>query len=200
MGDGIAGHISKGPVHQLVDACLNHQAAGGQFDKRAAFLTGLQAATTSVQYRALIEQQAGVSPKMSVYLSEVWYNETGAGNWQNLQPIYPVLREGLIKAITLAGNNLLVDSYWLPLPNLPFVEVILMRSARQVTRLIMTPTSAVGTPRTADTEMWVIAQRASAQEIVNFTTGDQRVEAVTAGANPVVTWRRREHAAGQTGA
>src|SRR5262245_17280057 len=109
MGDGIAGHISKGPVHQRVDACLNHQ-AGGQFDKRGAFLAGLQAATTSVDYRKLIENMAGVSPGQSQYLSTVWYNEAGTGNWQTLQPIYPILREGLIKAITLAGTGRLVES------------------------------------------------------------------------------------------
>ena len=193
MGDGIAGHISKGPVHQLVDACLNHQ-VGGAFDKRAGFLAGLQAATTSVDYRKLIEGFAGVSPGLSQYLSTVWYNETGTGNWQNLQPIYPVLREGLLKAITLAGTDRLVDSYWLPLPNFPFVEVIVMRTPRQVTRLIMTPPGGVGQPRTVNAEMWVVSKKGAPQEVVGFTTVDQIVEAVTAGANPVVTWQRRERA------
>jgi hypothetical protein len=191
MGDGITGHISKGPVHKLVDACLNHQ-SGGQFDKRADFLAGLQAATSSALYRALIEKQAGVSPGLSQYLSTVWYNETGTGNWQNLQPVYPILREGLIKAITLAGTDRLVDSYWLSLPSLPMVEVIVMRSARQVTRLILTPPSAPGLPRTKEADMWVVAKRGAPQEIAGFTTADQIVEAVTSGTNPVVTWRRRE--------
>jgi hypothetical protein len=71
MGDGIAGHISKGIVHQLVDACINHQNSGGQFDRRTAFLPALQAANTSQQYRALIESQANVPAGASQYLGSL---------------------------------------------------------------------------------------------------------------------------------
>jgi hypothetical protein len=193
MGDGITGHISKGVVHTLVDACINHQNPAGQFDKRAAFLQALQLATTSQQYRALIESQAGVPPGASQYLGTVWYNETGNGNWQTLQPIYSILRMGLIKAITLAGTDRFLDSYWLPLPFFPFVEVLVARARTQVIRLIVTPPSeAPGMKRTVDADMWVVRKQASPEEVKGFETMDQFVEEVTRGDYPVVTWRRRE--------
>jgi hypothetical protein len=193
MGDGIAGHISKGIVHQLVDACINHKNQSGTFDKRDAFLQGLNAAYTSQQYRALIEAQANVPAGASQYLGTVWYNETGTGNWQSLQPIYSILRVGLIKAITLAGTNRFLDSYWLPLTGFPFVEVIVTRSPTQVLRLILTPPSeAPGMKRTEDADMWVVRKRTSPQEVRGFETIDQLVEDVTEGDVPIVTWRRRE--------
>jgi hypothetical protein len=187
MGDGIAGHISKGIIHQMVDACINSK------DKRAAFLQGLIAANTSQQYLALIESQAGVpggkhSP--SEYLRDTWYNEGVGGFWKTLQPLYPILRMGLIKAITLAGTTLPVESYWLPLPGFPSVEVLVMKSQTQVVRLILTPPSEhVGSKRTKDVDMWIVSKKTSDQEVKDFETIDQVVEDVVEG---VVTWRRRE--------
>ena len=193
MGDGIAGHISKGIVHTFVDACINHKNGAGQFDKRAAFLQGLQAATTSQQYRTLIETQALVPAGASQYLGKVWYNEAGTGNWQALQPIYPILRMGLIKAITVAGTDRFLDSYWLPLTAFPFVEVLVMRAPTQVIRLIVTPPSeAPGMKRTVDADMWVVRKQENPQEVSGFETMDQFVEEVTRGDYAVVTWRRRE--------
>ena len=190
MGDGISGHISKGIVHQLVDACINHVDPSGRFDKRGAFLQGLTAATTSQQYRALIESQANVPAGASEYLGTVWYNEKGTGAWPPLQPLYPILRAGLIKAITMAGSDRTLDSYWLPLTGFPFVEVIVVRSRAQVVRMILTPPSPViGMKRTVNADMWVVARQTSSQEVPQFETMDQFVESVAEG---VVTWRRRE--------
>jgi hypothetical protein len=193
MGDGIAGHISKGIIHQMVDACINHK-TGGTYDKRAAFLQGLVAANTSQQYLALIESQAGVPANPggpSDYLRNTWYKQIG-GFWQTLQPLYPILRMGLIKAITLAGTDRDVDSYWLPLPGFPFVEVLVIQSPTQaqVVRLILTPPSEIaGSKRTMDKDMWVVSRQTSGQEVKNFETIDQVVEDVVDG---IVIWRRRE--------
>ena len=111
MGDGIAGQISKGPVHKKVDDHVNHM-AGGVFDKRAAFLTKLQAATTWQPYLQMLETDVGLTQAESNYLRTKWYDTTDPGvSWKNLQPIYPVLRQGLIKALQEAGTTLPLDSY-----------------------------------------------------------------------------------------
>jgi hypothetical protein len=191
MGDGIQGHISKGPIHTKVDAVLNRQdQPGGPFVRRAAFLAALMKAATAIDYLALIESEANVDPADVNYLRATWYSTGPNGWWPALQPIYPILQQGLIKTIQEAGDQLLIDSYWLPGLGASGVEVIVARSPRQVTRLIVTPPSP-GSMRTRHTNvpMWVVKGRSGAQEHPGFATGDEVVEAVSGN---VLTWRRRE--------
>ena len=188
MGDGIQGHISKGPIHTKVDAALNRQdQPGGPFVRRAAFLAALMKAPAAIDYLALIKLEANVDQADLNYLEATWYSPTGW--WSTLQPIYPILQQGLIKTIQEAGDQLLIDSYWLPALGATGVEVIVARSARQVTRLIVTPPSQ-GAMRTRHTDapMWVVKVRTGAEQPGN-ATGDEVVESV---AGNVVTWRRRE--------
>jgi hypothetical protein len=190
MGDGIVGHISKGPIHAKVDALVNHRDAKGQFDRRAAFLRALiDEADTSDAYRRILETQAGVTTGESSYLRDTWYGTTG-GFFPQLQPIYPVVRQGLIKALQEAGQHLALDSYWVAVAGDSVFETIVVKSAVQVTRLIVTPISP-RTPRTRNTPapMWVVKRKTSANEAPGFGPDDERVESVE---GDVVTWQRLE--------
>ncbi len=191
MGQGVLGHLSKGIVLTKLDALLNHTDAKGQFDKRAAFLAALKApeAGTPDAYRNILVAQAGVTPEESKYLGDTWYGTGPYGWWQALQPVYPIVRQGLIKAIEEAKDTLLVDSYWLPAASDGILEVIVARSARQVTRIILTPSSPAPTMlRHTDAPMWVVKRR-TGNERPGDATNNEVVESVL---GDVVTWRERE--------
>ena len=190
MGQGVLGHISKGIILTKLDALLNHTDGKGQFDKRAAFLAALKAqAVTPDDYRNILVAQAGVTTAESKYLGDTWYSTGPEGWWQALQPVYPIVRQGLIKAIEEAGENLLVDSYWLPAASDGILEVIVARSERQVTRIILTPSSPAPTMlRHTDAPMWVV-KRKTGNEQPGYATNNEVVESVL---GDVVTWRERE--------
>jgi hypothetical protein len=188
MGDGIKGHISKGPIHAKVDAALNRQdQPGGLFVGRAAFLAALIKAPTAAEYLALIKSEASADLEDVNYLARTWYNTGPDGWWPELQPIYPILQQGLIKALQEAGDQLLIDSYWLPAST--GVEVIVARSPRQVTRLILTPPPRQWSMRDRHTDapMWVV--KGGTGTPAGYVASDEVVESVTGN---VVTWRRRE--------
>jgi len=190
VGQGVLGHISKGIVLTKLDALLNHTDGKGQFDKRAAFLAALKAqAATPDDYRNILVAQAGVTADESKYLGDTWYGTGPKGWWQGLQPVYPIVRQGLIKAIEEAGDKLLVDSYWLPAASDGILEVIVARSERQVTRIILTPSSPAPTMlRHTDAPMWVV-KRKMGNEQPSDATNNEVVESVL---GDVVTWRERE--------
>jgi hypothetical protein len=190
MGDGIVGHITKGPVHRKVDDYVN-QKAGGNFVNRAGFLYKLiNNAATSAQYLTILQNDCGLTPAEVNYLATVWYNTGPGGSWPNLQPIYPVLLQGLIKAVQEAGTTLLLDSYWMPVAGPPVLAVITAKSPAQVTRIILTPPSHIPTmPRTQDAPMWAVTPQSQPPVQVGDTTTDAIVERVQ---NNIVTWRRRE--------
>lgn len=191
MGDGIVGHIAKGPIHAKVDALVNHRDSSGKFDKRAAFLAALiNQANTPEAYRQILETQAGVTPAESAYIRDTWYKQATQEYWPQLQPIYELLRRGLIKALQEAGQDLLLDSYWMAIPGNTIVETIIVKSAVQVTRTIVTPASPPAlTQRHTPAPMWVVKPRTNPNEVVGFGPHDEFVEAVQGN---IVTWRRRE--------
>ena len=120
---------------------LNRQdQPGGPFVRRAAFLAALMKASDG---RGLPGPHHGRGQRRAATrwttCGNTWYST--AGWWTALQPIYPILQQGLIKTIQEAGDQLLIDSYWLPGLGATGVEVIVARSPRQVTRLIITPPS-----------------------------------------------------------
>jgi hypothetical protein len=189
MGDGITGQISKGPVHRAVDAYLNARNEAGQLVNRAGFLGKLTQAQTWTQYLEILEKDVGLSAARSNYLRARWYDTTDPNiAWPTLQPIYPVLRRGLIKALQEAGSTLLLDSYWMPVAST--VSVIVTRSPGQVTRIILTPPSPMPTAdRVQEAPMWVVRR----QETPAVTPGTARHDEVAEAVDPdVVTWRRRE--------
>ena len=191
MGDGIVGHISKGPIHAKVDALVNHRDAKGQFDQRATFLDALiNRANTPEDYLRILQTQAHVTPDEASYLGLRWYNTGKDGFFPQVQPIYGVIRQGLIKALQEAGQHLALDSYWVAVAGDSVFETIVVKSAVQVTRLIVTPISP-RTPRTRSkpAPMWVVKRKTSASEVRGFGPDDEVVESVQ---GDVVTWQRLE--------
>src|SRR5262245_24867882 len=191
MGDGIVGQISKGPVHTKVDDYVNHKNAAGQFDNRAGFLTKLIQAGTFQQYLQLLLNDVGLTQAEVNYLASRWYDPASPKlMFQNLQPIYPVLRQGLIKALQEAGSNLLLDSYWMPVGAPSLLAVTIAKSSVQVTRTILTPPSHMpAQPRNLNVAMWAVTPQEHPPVAVNHTTSDGIVKAVNGN---VVTWQRRE--------
>lgn len=191
MGDGIVGHISKGPIHAKVDALVNHRNAKGQFDQRGTFLDALiNGADTSEDYLRILQAQAHVTPDEANYLRVRWYGTGKDVFFPQVQPIYPVIRQGFVKALQEAGQHLALDSYWVAVAGDSVFETIVVKSAVQVTRLIVTPISP-RTPRTRSkpAPMWVVKRKTSANEVPGFGPDDELVESVQAD---VVTWQRRE--------
>jgi hypothetical protein len=190
MGDVLAGNISKGVIHQKVDATVNHM-EHGRFDLRAKFLAELKRARTSEDYLRLIIEQAGVRPDEADYMRKRFYKTDPNPWWPDLPPTYPIVRQGLIKAIEEAGDTLPLDSYWLPGARPDVIEVIVCKSPTQVTRIFLTPPvpNADMRPRGTPKNMWAIGQQSSPPQQVGNQTGDALVEAVDEGS---VTWRRLE--------
>jgi len=182
MGEGIFGNIVKGPVHQLVDAVVNDPA------RRAGFLAGVRSADTSDQYCTHLRTN-GLDPRHADYLRQWWYNQGPEGFWPWLQPIYPILKRGLIKAIEVAdvAPVLSLDSYWSP--GGTQVQVFVTRSRYQVTRIILTPaTPPPTTLRTKEAPLWVV-RRGSSSLKPGDVTGPARDEVVEAVDGTVITWR-----------
>jgi hypothetical protein len=176
MSEGVLGHISKGIIHQKVDALVNEKNTAGQFHKRGAFLAAVKTAATPQAYLTILRNQAGVTQLESIYLRDTWYEEGVEGFWPWLQPIYDILHRGLVKALEEAGQNLPLDSYWVPAGDQ--VEVVVARSAQQVTRIILTPPSPPPTMnRPTKVPLWVV-RRGSAQDAVGRETFGEIVETV----------------------
>jgi hypothetical protein len=152
-GEGVATTIAKGPVHIAMDAQLNYWEDKGGFVNRPKILEALQ---SSRLYADLLKDPDifNVPPAYADYVVEYWYSPDHPKVWwQDKQPVAPIVRQSLIKAIELATTpdpknptqGLPIDSYWLPSSVIaggphPF-EVIITRSLWQVTRLILTPPS-----------------------------------------------------------
>jgi hypothetical protein len=143
----ISGNIFKGPVHARVDALVNHQDEHGVFDKREAFLTALK--DWSRDYVQILVEYTELPNDQAVYLRNTWYNlDPAVGWWPEHQPIQPIIRQGLIKAIEVAmedpdtkkKRNLPLDSYWV-LGRSDQFEVSVTWNNYQVTRLLFTPPS-----------------------------------------------------------
>jgi hypothetical protein len=193
MGDVISGHISKGVIHQKVDAVVNHRASNkGPFDKRAAFYNAVKQANTPLAYFALLEAQAEVTRPQTTYLKDTFYSSPNVW-WPGIPDVYSIFHVGFVKALEEAGDNLPLDSYWLPAGGAQAVEVIVCKSATQVTRIFLTPPVPAGSgpmnKRHTDAPIWVI----NAQSATNQQKGFEMQDAVVISVQgKVVTWQRRE--------
>jgi hypothetical protein len=197
MGDVPAGHISKGVIHAAIDKFVNHKDLKDSFDQRAGFLAALKNITTSDDYINLLKTQTGVTKEQADYLNEYFY-EPGERWWEGLQPIFPILHQGLIKALEEAGDTLLLDSYWLPAAQSDTVEVIICKSATQVTRIFLTPPPGPGpsTQRTKPAPIWVV-KKADSGLTLSTGTKDAVVETIDGS---VATWRVLDFDSMPTGA
>lgn len=193
MGDLVmAGAISKGVIHKMVDDLVNAR-DGGRFHKRDTFLEALRRATSPTAYLRLLEEQAGASRDQITYLRTKFYSTPNA--WRaDGKAVYAILRVGLIKALEEAGGTLPLDSYWLAAAAGKTTESIIVRSTSQVTRIFLTPPipmtrAEVRPKRHTEAPMWVVAPRTDARQRAGFETSDAIVKAVN---GKVVTWERRE--------
>jgi hypothetical protein len=114
-----------------------------------------------------LHPNSGLCPRRQLqlrtgYLADYWY---GAW-WPQHQPVMPLVRVGLIKAIHVANMvkpQLPIESHWIAAghpdsPESPF-EVIVSRGDQQVSRLLLTPE----TPMPADlrfleelADIWIV--------------------------------------------
>jgi hypothetical protein len=180
MGDIVTGHISKGAVHRKIDALVNRWEF--YFYRRAAFLDALkhEAATVEI-YLDILQRPSpdwpGVTQAEADYLRRTWFGTW----WPGLQPVYPRVRHGLIKAIEEAGNFRLLDSYWCSAGADTVFEVFVLRSFFQVTRIILTPPPPTDAPvppmRTNASPAWVVKPRV-ADEAPGTQTLTEIVETV----------------------
>lgn len=185
MGEGILTGTSKGPIHRKIDEVVNHRDSNGRFDKREAFLARLM--DEGQDYVDLLQEQAAVTPAEAAYLRATWYNPGQDGWWHTLQPILPIVRAGLIKAVKEASaRDLPLDSYWVI--GSRHVEVTIAVSPQQVTRILHTPATLPPTRnRTQKVPIWRVTHtngQPAAQE-----TFDEVIEEVRGN---VVTARRKE--------
>ena len=160
MGEGVFGNLVKGPVNQAVDRAVNDLA------HRAEFLAALRSADTTEKYYTLLKAK-GLDPKQAEYLHDWWYDGPPPERydkppgykperfWPWLQPIYPLIRRGLIKAIEEAGAALPLDSYWSAAGT--EVQTLITLSQHQVTRIIVTPPTPPPTVvRKHPAPIWVV--------------------------------------------
>lgn len=183
MGDeGLFGNTSKGPVHTAIDAWVNYHDQG-VYVLRQAFLDALNDeaqdyvdilsnddAQWKQPYRKIFDTLPKVSEGQAEYLRNFWYN-TRTGWWHDRQPIQPIIRQGLIKAIELAMERKLpLDSYWVTMGDIPqagqYFHVIITCSPQQVTRLILTPLSDPPDQDhlarlTQPADIWVVKRRST---------------------------------------
>jgi hypothetical protein len=192
MGDLVmSGAISKGVIHEMIDKLVNARDSAGNFHKRATFLEALRQASSPTAYLNLLAQQAGATRDQTTYLRDKFYSTPNA--WRaDGKAVYAILRIGLIKALEEAGDTLPLDSYWLAASGGKMTEVIVTKSASQVTRIFLTPPIRMTPPRPkrhTPAPMWVVASRSASSQRAGFETSDAVVKAVS---GKVVTWQRRE--------
>ena len=183
--EGTIGHISKGHVHRMVDTYANS-------NQRQSFLTALQ---STRDYLDILGHDTGVDPRYIQNLRRTWYNPGADGWWPWLQPIQPLVRQGLIAAIELASRdpdtgavrNLPIDSYWMPIGD-QVETVIAVSMQQQVIRLLLTPPSPPPTRnRNALQPIWTVKNSGPQ------TVGNQTLEeVVVAVQGNIVTWQRKE--------
>ncbi len=146
------GRMIKGFLHKKVEQLVN-----GHPDARLKFRAALEDQTRD--YLQILVDYAVVTQEQAARLRRTWFSPNGW--WQAYQPVEPIVRQSLIKALGLAiERNLPIDSYWQS--DGDRVGVIVTCSDYQVTRLIVTPPSPVppGNPTqaTAKVPIWIVKQ------------------------------------------
>ena len=199
---GMSAHISRGPVHRAVDWVVNHRNRDGEFDLRQRFLDDLEsnrdyldllneALRSFLRAEGLPPQQADKRAEfLTSYLAQYWYGEW----WPQHQPVLPLVRLGLIKAIKVANKvkpQLPMESQWIAAgphdsPISPF-EVIVARGDHQITRLLLTPE----TPMRA--EQGLLEELSDVWIVKRGPVGDWEVEEAGQLGQRAVTTRLRAY-------
>ncbi len=186
----VPGNISKGPGHIAIDGQLNYR-EDGEYVRRPAVRAAL--ANPENRYVDLLRSVFHVPEAIVHYVEYHWYyHDIMAPQmwWKDKQPVEPLFRQSLIEAIDLAGD-LPINTNWMPIGHrnvdrayvplgiyrpdeYPF-EVIMMKSATQLTRLILTPPIPVSRQGeghyTEPSKMWVVK---AARDVL--PPGERRIE------------------------
>jgi hypothetical protein len=144
MGDEVSfAHMTKGPVHTAIEACVN------DYNKRASLLQALQALPPTENrphdFVRILKEIAQVTEHAATYLEEEWFTW-----WPQKQFPELIVRHGIILAIQQANtpSQVPIVFYWMGVGRedlyrqssnaYPF-ETIVARSQWQVTCLLVTP-------------------------------------------------------------
>jgi hypothetical protein len=162
MGEeGMAGSISKGPVHRKIDKRIRTMTR----QERQNFAADLRGSLD--YFEVLRRHNVGLTSQEEQYLRDKWYIQPQPppwqGWWRQQQPIMPIIREGLAVALDKSIENnqhLPIDSYWMTGGNNASVQVFVTVSPEQVTRIIYTPPSdpPVGRERPEGVNIWIIKE------------------------------------------
>jgi hypothetical protein len=141
--------LIKGTVHKRVEQLVNHNPRA-----RAQLVDALKDRTQD--YIQILMDLAGVTQEEATHLRQAWYNPQGW--WRAHQPIEPIVRQSLIKALELAAErDLPIESHWLCVGNQ--FQVIVTCNDSQVIRLILTPPPPDIPAQPIDRlPMWIIKQ------------------------------------------
>jgi hypothetical protein len=121
-------HVAKLPITQRVDEL-------SVSSQRDLFLADLQDASQDL-VDVLVKYKIARGEDEIAHFRQHWFNENGW--WKPHQPIQDIYRQGLIVAFQEAKDHSLpVDSYWVCTADQ--FEIVISRSERQITRLILTP-------------------------------------------------------------
>jgi hypothetical protein len=141
-------HVSQGPIMRKIDIMAN------DLSQRENFLAALrdpkQGYVDILAYFGPLTPGAELTPYELKALREYWFDPHWEDPksecwWKDHQPIEPIIRQGLIKAIEVASEdpdskqkrNLLIDSHWVCIGDQ--FEVTVTCSGDHVTRINLTP-------------------------------------------------------------
>lgn len=190
---GMENVIAQGPILMATDVIVNRRDSQNERELRKSFLEAL--CDRDQKYVDILIDfagQAGIkfNEFQIEYLRQNWFPQPPDRRdvqgivrafegswWREFQPIEPIVRQGLIKAIQEAMlEDLDLDSYWL-CPAASDFEVIVSRSANQVTRIIMTPPVPVHIPSSppAGVPIWIIKRTNKVMETLQDLSGVERL-------------------------
>jgi hypothetical protein len=133
-------------------------ATANDASKREAFLNALK--DQSQTFVQVLVDQVGLQESEAHYLRTYWFNPRIGDQrifWPDKQPIEPIVRHGLIKALELAIEYVLpTDYYWIS--SAQQFEVYIVVSPYQVTHFILSPPPPDGPTRAlaTDASIWAI--------------------------------------------
>jgi hypothetical protein len=195
---GMPGHISKGTIMRKIDNTVNNLITH-EPSRLSTFLGAL--GDPNSDYVQILLDYTSLTQAEAAYLQKYWFNNNLKDPnvfWPDKQPIEPIVRQGLIKAIQLATEdpdtrtkrNFAIDSYWICTGHDFETEITL--SGQQVNRIILSPHPAFD-PRhnlTAKSRIWVVKKGTGMEKPGD--TGEEIIEHVH-NRDQLVTVRLKEH-------
>jgi hypothetical protein len=175
--------MTKGIVHKKIEALVNDNLKG-----RQQFLEALN--DWKQDYVQILTQYVGLTESEARFLRTNWYNTQGW--WQSLQPVEPVVRQSLIKALELATErNVSIDCYHMVCCE-DTLHVILACSKQQVTRLLVTPPMPTAAQAATKEAIWTVKRSSGTERlgedtpagVVEFLDVEHQVVTIQAQTRP----------------